>query len=66
MALAHCPDCGRRRGQKSRHDLVVRTLFGKLRLGSPQLYHCRCQPRAARTFGPLADVLSERTSPEFA
>ena len=64
-AHAHCPDCGRRRGQKGQHTLVVRTLFGKLQLPSPRLYHCPCRPRESRSFSPLADVLSERTTPEL-
>ncbi|WP_406698701.1 hypothetical protein V5E97_07420 [Singulisphaera sp. Ch08] len=29
-----CPDCGRPRLRKGRHQLFYRTLFGKLRLGS--------------------------------
>jgi hypothetical protein len=64
-AHAHCPDCGRWRGQKGQHALVVRTLFGKLQLPSPRLYHCPCRPRESRSFSPLADVLSERTTPEL-
>ena len=44
---------------------MIRTLFGTLRLGSPRLWHCPCQPRAARTFSPLADTLHERTTPEL-
>ncbi len=65
-AHAHCPECGRRRGRKSQHKLVVRTLFGKLRLASPQFYQCRCRHHATRTFSPLADALPERTTPELA
>ena len=43
----------------------MRTLFGTLRLGSPRLWHCPCQARAARTFSPLAATLRERTTPEL-
>lgn len=38
-----CPDCGKRRLHKGEHTIVCRTLFGKLRLHSPRLYHCSCQ-----------------------
>jgi hypothetical protein len=44
---------------------VVQTLFGNSRLTSPPLSHCRCRPRAARPRSPLADVLSDRTTPEL-
>ena len=40
-----CPDCGRPRPRKGRHEIVYRTLFGKLRLDSPRLYACPCQQR---------------------
>jgi hypothetical protein len=30
-----------------------------------RLYHCACQPHTARTFSPLAQLLSERTAPEL-
>ena len=40
-----CPDCGRPRPRKGRHEIVYRTLFGKLRLDSPRLYACPCQER---------------------
>lgn len=63
-----CPECGRDRSQKGRHQIVFRTLFGKLRLDSPQLYHCGCCRRkeAHRSFSPLAELLTERTAPELA
>jgi hypothetical protein len=41
--------------------------FGKLSLDSPQLYRCPCEePPDRKTFSPLAELLSERTSPELA
>jgi protein-arginine kinase activator protein McsA len=33
-----CPECGRIRSQKGKHQIVLRTLFGKLQLDSPRLY----------------------------
>src|SRR5437763_1548745 len=35
-----CPECGRVRSQKGKHQIVFRTLFGKVQLESPRLYHC--------------------------
>jgi hypothetical protein len=66
IAHAPCPDCGRVRSQKGHNTLVVRTLFGKLRLPSPRLYSCCCRPRESRSVSPLAEVLPERTTPELA
>jgi hypothetical protein len=62
---ASCPLCGRRCLRKGDLALVIRTLFGKLRLRSPRLYHCGCQVHPTRTFSPLAALLAERTSPEL-
>jgi hypothetical protein len=60
-----CPSCGRRRLRKGDLALVIRTLFGKLRLRSPRLYHCGCQAHPTRTFSPLAALLPERATPEL-
>ncbi len=62
---ACCPACGRPRRHKGAHTIVVRSLFGTLRLPSPRLFHCPCQPQPARTFSPLATLLPERTTPEL-
>lgn len=62
---AACPDCGRPRAHKGVHTIVVRSLFGTLRLASPRLVHCRCQPHEQRTVSPLAALLPERTTPEL-
>lgn len=60
-----CPHCGRHRANKGKHELVYRTLFGKLRVLSPRLYTCPCQPQGQKSFSPLAARLPERTAPEF-
>ena len=60
-----CPLCCRQRMHKGAHDMVYRTVFGKLELSSPRLFHCQCQPQRTRTFSPLAELLAERTSPEL-
>jgi hypothetical protein len=62
-----CPDCGRIRSQKGKHQVVFRTLFGTVRLESPRLYRCGCcRKEAPRSFSPLAALLPERTAPELA
>jgi hypothetical protein len=61
-----CPDCGRQRPRKGRHEIVYRTLFGKLRLDSPRLYACSCQESDRASVSPLAKLLPERTAPELA
>ena len=62
-----CPACGRIRAQKGKHQLVLRTLFGTVRLESPRLYPCGCcRTEAPRSFSPLAALLPERTAPELA
>ncbi|GGO83985.1 hypothetical protein GCM10011348_29180 [Marinobacterium nitratireducens] len=60
----HCPVCGKARPRKGGHHITVRTLFGKLTLDSPRLFHCDCQPHPTKTFSPLAQRLPERISPE--
>jgi hypothetical protein len=61
-----CPRCGRDRPCKGHHRIVFRTPFGKLTLGSPQLYRCPCEAQGAKSVSPLAELLPERTSPELA
>lgn len=60
-----CPDCGTARRHKDARTIVVRTLFGRLRLPSPRWWHCRCAPRPGGTFSPLAGLVPERTTPEL-
>jgi hypothetical protein len=60
-----CPQCGRARAHKDMKTIVVRTLFGTVRLASPRWRHCGCQSQPRRTFCPLAEALPERTTPEL-
>ena len=61
-----CPKCGKIQSRKGNHQIVLRTLFGKLRLDSPRLYHCGCRSKEEyRSFSPLAELLTERTTPEL-
>src|SRR5271168_3342694 len=60
----HCPKCGKIQSHKGKHQIVLRTLFGKLRLVSPRLYGCGCcSKEGCRSFSPLAELLTERTAP---
>ena len=60
-----CPDCGIPRRHKDSRRIVMRTVFGVLRLDSPRWWTCPCTPRTARTFSPLAAVLRERITLEL-
>ena len=61
-----CSACGQERSCKGRHEIVLRTPFGKLKLESPRLYRCRCETEDRKSFSPLAALLPERTHPELA
>jgi hypothetical protein len=60
-----CPACGTPRRCKGHHQLVYRTVFGKLTLSSPRWYACRCQTTERQSFSPLVDLLPEPTAPEL-
>lgn len=60
-----CPDCGQPRKCKGKHKLVYRSVFGKLTLTSPRLFHCSCQFHTQKSISPLALLLTERKSPEY-
>src|SRR4051794_3106486 len=47
-----CPDCGKARPRKGRHEIAYRTLFGKLRLDSPRVYECPCRGPARASVSP--------------
>jgi hypothetical protein len=58
-----CCVCGKSRPRKGKHEIVYRTLFGKLRLNSPRYYECRCEEKRRKSASPLAELLSERAAP---
>jgi len=62
---ATCPACEAAHRHKDARQIVVRTLFGVLRLASPRWWHCSCSTHEAATFSPLAELLPERTTPEL-
>jgi hypothetical protein len=59
------PHCGQNLSRKGTHEIVFRTVFGKLNLESPRFYHCRCQTQLRKSFSLLAELLQERTSPDL-
>jgi len=64
-AQVACPDCGVHRRHKDSRDIVVRTLFGTLRLPSARWWHCSCSAHETKTFSPLAETIPERATPEL-
>jgi len=52
-----CPACGAPRRCKGHHQIVVRSLFGTLRIDSPRLRRCACQPADSPRSSPLAECL---------
>ncbi|MBV8540964.1 MAG: hypothetical protein JO063_08535 [Pseudonocardiales bacterium] len=47
-AQVGCPRCGRPRRHKDVRGIVVRSLFGTLRLPSPRWWHCPCTAQPTR------------------
>ncbi len=62
---ATCPDCQTPLRRNGSHRMSYRTPFGRLDLGSPRFYRCRCQTKARQSFSPLANWLGDHTSPEL-
>lgn len=62
---ARCPECGKALRHNGRHEVVMRTVFGKLKIESPRLYCCGCQEVGRQSFSPLAAALPERTTAEL-
>jgi len=61
----HCSACGQPQRGKGQHDLSMRTVFGKMAIPSPRIVYCDCQPHETKSFSPLTQLLSERTTPEM-
>jgi hypothetical protein len=65
VAGRHCGSCGRARACKDTRTIVLRTLFGTLRLESPRFRACPCAVDGPATVSPVAALLPERTTPEL-
>ncbi len=62
---SHCLECGKALRHNGRHEIVLRTLFGKLQIESPRLYRCGCSGKKRSSFSPVASALPDRTSAEL-
>ena len=60
-----CTNCNEKHTIDGYHDLIYRTLFGKLILKSPRLKKCKCEANKRISFSPLANLLIDRTAPEL-
>ena len=60
-----CSTCGGKHAIDGYHDLIYRTLFGKLILKSPRLKKCKCEANKRVNFSPVANLLTERIAPEL-
>ena len=61
----NCAACKQRLSLKGHHEPKLRTVFGKLTIHSPRFRRCACQPEVgSKSFSPLAQLLSERVTPE--
>lgn len=60
-----CPHCSKRRRYKGQHEIVWRSLFGKLRLHSPRFYTCPCLSQETKSISPLANLMVDRSAPEL-
>ena len=65
VAGRYCGSCGRARARKDTRHIVLRTLFGTLRLESPRFRACPCAADSPATVSPVAALLPERTTPEL-
>ena len=65
VAGRHCGSCGRARARKDTRHIVLRTLFGTLRLDSPRFKSCPCTGAGPATVSPVAALLPQRTTPEL-
>src|SRR5258708_25586521 len=61
----HCPDCAATLARKGSQPIVMRTLFGKVKLDSPRFYTCTCRDEKGQSFSPLAELLNERSTTEL-
>ena len=62
-----CQSCQKPYRIKGYHSIKYSTVFGNLELVSPRLHQCACQDhnQKTKTFSPLVNVLTERSSPEL-
>ena len=60
-----CPACGAQRRIKGSYPIVFRTLYGDVRLASPRLHRCPCQPGdGPATTSPVSALIPGHIAPE--
>jgi hypothetical protein len=60
-----CPARNLQFCSKGKYPIVFRTVFGNVALSTPRFYRCGCHPGDSRTFSPLTELFTERTTPEL-
>lgn len=63
-----CQDCGSELAHKDSRFIVMRTVFGKVKVSSPRLWACSCagkQQGPRRSLSPLCKALPQRVTPEL-
>lgn len=60
-----CKHCGQKLKIKDNNIITYRTLFGKIDVKSPRYKKCDCSSSEKKSFSPITELLSERTSPEL-
>ena len=61
----HCTICSKPLSTKGHHQIKLQTVFGNLQIRSPRLRCCPCsEGNRTKSFSPLAQVLTERSTPE--
>ena len=63
----YCHACYTPLRRKDSRSIVMRTVFGKVTMSSPQFWCCDGEPRQwqERTISPLAQALPKRVTPEL-
>jgi hypothetical protein len=61
----YCGRCHRPHRRNGYQTITYRTLFGNLKFKGRRYYRCTCQAHEIKTFSPIAQLISERTAPEF-
>ena len=65
QAETSCPRCHAPLRHKDSACIVMRTVFGKVSVGSPRLWACTCDGAPAHSVSPLNRALRRRVTPEL-
>ena len=59
-----CALCGYRRRGNGSYPIIFKTLYGDVRLNSPRLHRCVCDPDGPSSISPLVMLIPQHISPE--